>query len=24
VADWIDGDSGALAEGQAPTHIERE
>jgi hypothetical protein len=24
VADWIDGDSGAPAEGQAPTHIERE
>ena len=24
VADWIDPDSGALAEGQAPTHIERE
>ena len=24
VADWIDGDSGAPAEGQSPTHIERE
>jgi hypothetical protein len=24
VADWIDGDSGSPAEGQAPTHIERE
>jgi hypothetical protein len=24
VADWIDPDSGALAEGQAPTHLERE
>jgi hypothetical protein len=24
VADWIDPDSGAPAEGQAPTHIERE
>lgn len=24
VADWIDPDSGGLAEGQAPTHIERE
>jgi hypothetical protein len=24
VADWIDPDSGDLAEGQAPTHIERE
>lgn len=24
VSDWIDADSGALAEGQAPTHIERE
>jgi hypothetical protein len=24
VADWVDADSGALAEGQAPTHIERE
>jgi hypothetical protein len=24
VADWVDADSGELAEGQAPTHIERE
>jgi hypothetical protein len=24
MADWIDPDSGAPAEGQAPTHIERE
>lgn len=24
VADWIDPDSGALAEGQARTHLERE
>jgi hypothetical protein len=24
VADWIDPDSGALAEGQGPTHLERE
>jgi hypothetical protein len=24
VSDWIDADSGELAEGQAPTHIERE
>ena len=24
MADWIDGDSGEPAEGQAPTHIERE
>jgi hypothetical protein len=24
VADWIDGESGAPAEGQSPTHIERE
>ncbi len=24
VADWIDAESGELAEGQAPTHIERE
>jgi hypothetical protein len=24
MADWIDGDSGAPAEGQAPTHLERE
>jgi hypothetical protein len=24
VSDWIDPDSGALAEGQGPTHLERE
>jgi hypothetical protein len=24
VSDWIDADSGALAEGQAHTHLERE
>ena len=24
VADWIDPDSGLPAEGQAPTHLERE
>jgi hypothetical protein len=24
MSDWIDPDSGAPAEGQAPTHIERE
>lgn len=24
ISDWIDADSGALAEGQAHTHIERE
>ncbi len=24
VSDWVDGDSGALAEGQGHTHIERE
>ena len=24
VSDWVDADSGALAEGQAHTHIERE
>jgi hypothetical protein len=24
VSDWIDPDSGGLAEGQSPTHLERE
>lgn len=24
VADWIDGETGELAQGQSPTHLERE
>jgi hypothetical protein len=24
LADWIDGETGELAQGQSPTHLERE